>query len=74
MHPTEVRRLTYTLSCGSFILPLGKAGHFQCKLSEQIIPSVLPSSAQDPAPAGLSLALFSAFPHPPPPTPGQVVK
>jgi hypothetical protein len=30
----------------------------------------LPSSAQDPAPAGLSLALFSAFPHPP----GQVVK
>ena len=30
---------------------------------------VLPSSAQDPAPAGLSLALFSAFPHPPPPPP-----
>ena len=41
-YPTEVRRLTYTLSCSSFILPLGKAGHFQCrtvcKLSEQIIP------------------------------------
>jgi hypothetical protein len=27
----------------------------------------LPSSAQDPAPAGLSLALLSAFPHPPHP-------
>jgi hypothetical protein len=33
---------------------------------------LLLSSAQDPAPAGLSLALFPAFPHPPPP--GQVVK
>ena len=30
--------------------------------------TLLPSSAQDPALAGLSLALFSAFPHPPTPT------
>jgi hypothetical protein len=28
LYPTEVRRLTYTLSCGSFILPLGNAQHF----------------------------------------------